>query len=181
MTSMGHLRIAEAIRWARAEGWRRQYGGRTGKRTWSSPDGRITVHILGARVIAEQLMADRWSMILDVRVGCWQQALDALTVHSILPPTFNSAYDHDDGPAEWQWGVRTVHTDGSSGIEWSNMDDAKSFLVYYADSDHRPGMRIQSRELVRRRIAPRQIQVMPSWYGELRAVAESAHHGAGSA
>jgi hypothetical protein len=72
---------------------------------------------------------------------------------------------------EYQWGVLTVYEDGSRGIDWTNEDDAQAFLSHYADYDVDPSMRVASRELVRRRIEPREIEVRPSSYAARRQAA----------
>ncbi len=69
---------------------------------------------------------------------------------------------------EYQWGVRTVYTDDSHGVDWTNEDDAVSFLTYYAECDAEPALRVRFRELVRRPIDPGQIEVVGSRYAERR-------------
>lgn len=75
--------------------------------------------------------------------------------------------------SEYQWGVRTTYADDSGGIEWTNEDEARSFLSSYADYDAEPGMRVKSRELVRRPIAPGEVEVAESNYAELRQAADN--------
>lgn len=77
---------------------------------------------------------------------------------------------------EYQWGVRTVYTDGSSGIDWSNQGDAESFLVHYADYDGASHMRVTSRELIRRTISPGAIEPVDSSYAERRQRADRARN-----
>ena len=72
----------------------------------------------------------------------------------------------------YQWGVRTVYMDDSRGIDWTNEDDARSFLAYYADYDAAPAMSIRSRELVRRLIDPGDIEVVDSDYATRRHAAD---------
>lgn len=74
--------------------------------------------------------------------------------------------------AEYQWGVRTQYVDGSGGIEWSNEEEARSFLAYYSDADAEPVMRVESRELVRRVIEPGGVEVAESVYAERRRAAD---------
>jgi hypothetical protein len=76
------------------------------------------------------------------------------------------------GAADVQWGVRTTCTDGSQGVDWTNEDDAVSFLHYYAEHDVRPEMRVRVRELVRRPVAAGDLEVVASQYDERRANAE---------
>jgi hypothetical protein len=73
---------------------------------------------------------------------------------------------------EYQWGVRTVYADGSGGTEWSNEDEARSFLASYSDYDAEPGMRVRSRELVRREILPGAVEVVDCDYAERRRRAD---------
>jgi hypothetical protein len=74
--------------------------------------------------------------------------------------------------SELQWGVRTVYADGSQGIDWTNEDDARSFLSYYAEHDSEPGMRVARRDLVCRPIVPGDIEVVETDYPSRRRAAE---------
>lgn len=75
--------------------------------------------------------------------------------------------------SETQWGVRTTYTDGSVGIDWGGKDDARSFLDYYADYDGNAGMRVKTRELVRRTIVVTgPVEVVESRYREAREAAD---------
>ncbi len=82
---------------------------------------------------------------------------------------------------EYQWGVRTTYTDGSSGIEWTSEDEARAFLTYYADSDALPVMRVRSRELVRRLIEPGEVEVAESNYAARRQASDERLRARGGA
>jgi hypothetical protein len=74
---------------------------------------------------------------------------------------------------EYQWGVRTEYADGSGDIEWSNEDEARGFLAYYAVPDAHAAMKVRSRELVRRPIVPGHVEAVESDYAERRQAAEN--------
>lgn len=80
-------------------------------------------------------------------------------------------------PALRQWGVRTTYTDGSVGTDWTNRDDAESFLNHYAEADANPGMRVRVRELVMRRILAGDVEVVASGYAQLRSDTEKRRSG----
>jgi hypothetical protein len=78
---------------------------------------------------------------------------------------------------EVQWGVRTTHTDGSQGTDWSSEGEARSFLAHYADYDGEQHMHIRTRELVRRPIAAGNLEVAESDYATRRAAADERAKG----
>lgn len=87
--------LAEPLRWAYANGWRPKYPRtrRDGLHIWYDADRRLSVRFdIAGHLQVRQLMNVGWVQILDVRAGCWQQVLDALTIHGILPARFNTAY-----------------------------------------------------------------------------------------
>lgn len=168
------MKFAEALRWARANGWRPRCprNRRNGGFLWEHEDGRLRVNVdICGDVDVRQRIPAGWVTIMHTKTGSWQQVLNALTVHGILPPQFNTAYLAAVEPVEWQWGVRIIHSDGSSGIDWMTEDTARSELMYAAEVDFQPHMRVQTRQLVRRRVIPRPVQVVESKYEEWRAAA----------
>jgi hypothetical protein len=74
--------------------------------------------------------------------------------------------------SEHQWGVRTTYTDGSQGIDWSDEEEARSFLLSYSDYDAEPHMHVRTRELVRRPIVAGEIEVSESDYDTRRQAAD---------
>ena len=88
--------LVDPLRWARRNGWRPRYPRtrRDGLHTWKSPDGRLTVRvdIAGCVQVYQHLPGVGVVRVLEVSAGCWQQVLDALTIHSILPARFSTAY-----------------------------------------------------------------------------------------
>ena len=114
-----------------------------------------------------------WLMNELVLAGCEVRTLSPIgmaqvTVEHMVRQSWIAA---PTGSQEFQWGVRTTYTDGSQGTDWTNEDDASSFLVHYAEYDAAPAMHVQTRELVRRPVVAGDVEVIESSYAERRAAA----------
>lgn len=91
---------------------------------------------------------------------------------AVFPGGENVIFRGPEPVVEYQWGVLTVYEDGTRGIDWTNEEEARSFLIHYADYDAEPAMRVKSRELVKRRIEPGVMEVAPSDYAARRQAAD---------
>ena len=98
-----HVRLAEVLRWARANDWRPKYptSRRLGQYTWTNevkdPGNRhqstlrVTVDISGD-VQVRQRMTNGWVAIGWFRSGSGRGVIDILAAMSVLPEQFSPAY-----------------------------------------------------------------------------------------